>query len=239
MEKERAIQCVPVELLERLKAFGERLWADKNPASVQLNAILEEFDSDVKTLGHIVKEYETDFEGRLAIKCRDHASREERFREEAAAANARLSALQADYAAALKKIEDLKSAIGSRDAEMAALKSRTLEDASELNSRYVEKMQELYDKVNKKELEMLARWEEKNRELENKLKAVDSELSARGKQASMREKALEADYNGRKAELIRTFDKIRADLEARERALAEKEERAKAGGKPPKYTEEI
>lgn len=239
MEKERAIQCVPVELLERLKAFGERLWTDKNPASVQLNAILEEFDSDVKTLGHIVKEYETDFEGRLAIKCRDHASREARLREEAEAANARLATVQTDYAAALKRIEELKSALGGRDADLAALKSKTLEDASDLNARYVEKMQELYDKVNRKELEMLARWEEKNKELEGKLKSLDSELAARTKQVALKEKALSEDYNGRKAELIRTFDKIRADMEARERALREKEEKIKSGAIPPKYTEEI
>lgn len=229
MEKERAIQCVPVELLERLKALGERLWSDKNPASVQLNAILEEFDSDVRTLGHIVKEYETDFEGRLAIKCRDHASREARFKEEAEAANARLASLQAGHADALKKIEDLKSALAARDAELAAIKSKTLEDGSELNSRYVEKMQELYDKVNKKELEMLARWEEKNKSLETRLQSLDTELAARNKQLALREKALAEDFNGRKAELIRTFDKIRADLEARERALtaAEKEKKEK------------
>ncbi|OGR50479.1 MAG: hypothetical protein A2049_03345 [Elusimicrobia bacterium GWA2_62_23] len=223
MEKERAIQCVPVELLERLKALGERLWADKNPASVQLNAILEEFDSDVRTLGHIVKEYETDFEGRLAIKCRDHGRREESLKAEADAAAERLAKLQQTHADSLKKIEELKTMLAARDSELAELRSKTMEDGSELNSRYVVKMQELYDKVNKKELEMLARWEEKNRTLETKIQSIDTEVAAKTKQLGLREKALVEDFNGRKAELIRTFDRIRAELEAREKALAARE----------------
>lgn len=238
MEKERAIQCVPVELMERLKALGDRLWADKNPASVQLNAILEEFDSDVKTLGHIVKEYETDFEGRLAIKVRDHARSEERLKEEAASASARLAKMQETHAEALKKIEELKSMLSARDAALAELKSKTLEDGSELNARYVEKMQELYDKVNRKELEMLARWEEKNKSLESKIQSLEGDAAAKAKQYALREKALAEDYNGRKAELIRTFDRIRAELEVRERALGERETKKAAGGKAA-FTEEI
>ncbi|MBI5744895.1 MAG: hypothetical protein HY952_10150 [Elusimicrobia bacterium] len=238
MEKERAIQCVPVELLERLKALGARLWDDKNPASVHLNAILEEFDSDVRTLGHIVKEYETDFEGRLAIKERDHARSQERLRAETDAAAARLGKLQVEHAAALKKVEELKSTLAAREGELAELKSKTMEDGSELNSRYVTRMQELYDKVNKKELEMLARWEEKNGGLDGKIREVETEFAAKTKQLALREKALAEDFNGRKAELIRTFDKIRADLEARERALSEREAKKTPNGKPA-FTEEI
>lgn len=238
MEKELAIQCVPGELLERLKALGERLWADKNPASVQLNAILEEFDSDVRTLGHIIKEYEVDFEGRLAIKCREQGRREESLKAEVAVAAERLLKLQSAHADALKKIEDLKSALAARDAELAELRSRTLEDGSELNARYVQKMQELYDKVNKKELDMLARWEDKNRTLESKVQALENDSTVRIKQLALREKALAEDFNGRKAELIRTFDKIRADLDAREKALSEREARKTANGKPA-FTEEL
>ena len=45
----------------------------------------------------------------------------------------------------------------------------------------------------------------------------------------MREKALEEDLNGRKAELIKTFDRIRADLEAREKAVAAHEKKLANG----------
>jgi uncharacterized coiled-coil protein SlyX len=229
MEKERAIQCVPVELLERLRALAERLWNDKNPAAVHLNAVLEEFEPDVKTLGHLIKEYETDYSGRLAFNEREHAQKENRLKEEAADFSARLAELEKEHSVGIKKIEELKTALAAKDAALAAkeaalaeLKAKSAEDESSLNTKYVVKMQELYDKVNKKELEMLARWEERNKGLEGKVQSLESELAAKVKQFALREKALEEDFNGRKAELIRTFDRVRADLEAREKVLAEK-----------------
>ncbi|OGR44974.1 MAG: hypothetical protein A2X35_06150 [Elusimicrobia bacterium GWA2_61_42] len=220
MEKELAIQCVPAEMLQRLKALADRLWEDKNPASVHLNAILEEFEPDLKTLGHIIKEYEADYAGRLAFNEREHAQKESRLREEISDFSRRLFELDKEHAAGLKKIEELKAALNAREAVLSELKSKTLEDGSELNSKYVDKMQELYDRVNRKELEMLARWEEKNSGLDAKVQVLESDFAAKVKQFSLRERALEEDFKARKAELIKTFDRIRADLEAREKALA-------------------
>jgi chromosome segregation ATPase len=232
MEKERAIQCVPLEMLERLKGLGERLWNDKNPASVQLNAILEEFEPDLKSLGHIITEYEADYAGRLAFNEREHAQKEGRLKEEAADCCRRLAEMEKEHAAGLKRIEELKAALNAREAALSDLKSKTVEDGSQLNSKYVDKMQELYDRVNRKELEMLNRWEEKNKGLETKVQSLESDFAAKAKQFKLREKALEEDLNGRKAELIKTFDRIRADLEARERAVAAHEKKMgnKAGG---------
>jgi hypothetical protein len=226
MEKERAIQCVPTELLERLKGLADRLWDDKNPASVHLNAILEEFEPDVRTLGHIIKEYEADYAGRLGFNEREHAQKESRLREEAEDFSRRLAEMEKEHAAGLKKIEGLKAALSARESVLAELKSKTVEDGSELNSKYVDKMQELYDRVNRKELEMLSRWEEKNKGLDAKIQSLESDLAAKVKQFKLREKALEEDFNGQKAELIRTFDRIRADLEAREKAVAAHEKKA-------------
>lgn len=223
MEKERAIQCVPVEMIERLKALADTLWEGKNPASVHLNAILEEFESDMKALGNVVKEYETDCAGRLAFNEREHAQRESRLREEIEDFSARVARLEKEHAAGQKRIEELKAALNAREAELADLKAKSLEDGTELNSRYVAKMQELYDKVNRKEMEMLSRWEDKNKGLQAKLDALEGDHAARVKQLALREKALEEDFNGRKAELIRTFDRVRADLEAREKAMAARE----------------
>ncbi|MDA8243767.1 MAG: hypothetical protein M0025_06560 [Elusimicrobia bacterium] len=223
MEKERDIQCVPAEMIRRLKALADSLWEGKNPASVHLNAVLEEFAGDMKTLGNIVDEYQSDCSSRLAFNEREHAQREARMKEEIEDFSARVARLEKEHAAGQKRIEELKASLAAREAELADLKARSLEDGADLNARYVSKMQELYDKVNRKELEMLSRWEEKNKGLEVKAAALESDLGARLKQLALREKALEEDFNARKAELIRTFDRVRADLEAREKSLAARE----------------
>jgi len=242
MEKERVIQCVPPEMLERLKGLADRLWADKNPASVHLNAVLEEFEPDVKTLGHIIKEYEADYAGRLAFNEREHAQKESRLKEEAEDFSRRLAEVEKEHAAGLKKIAELKASLSVRETALSELKSKTVEDGSDLNSKYVDKMQELYDRVNRKELEMLTRWEEKNKGLEIKVQSLESDFAAKVNQFKLREKALEEDFNSRKAELIRTFDRIRADLEAREKAVSEweaKKENKKTVNGKSKYTEDI
>lgn len=237
MEKERAIRCVPSEMLERLKALAETLWNEKNPASVHLNAVLEEFDPDVRTLDHIVKEYETDYSGRLAFNAREHSQKESALREELAGARARSAELEKKRAEDLKKMEELKAALAAKDAALGEVKAKAAEDESALNARYVAKMQELYEKVNRKEMEMLARWEERNKGLEVRVQSLESDFAAKARQSALREKALEEDFNGRKAELIRTFDRIRADLEAREKTLVERERRKP--GKPQSYSGDL
>lgn len=230
MEKERAIQCVPAELMERLRALASRLWEDKNPASVHLNAVLEEFEPDVKTLSHIIGQYETDYSGRIEQKEKEFGQREKRLREETEELAKRFAALESSHSAALRKIAELKAALGVKESELAEVSARTAEDESALNAKYVAKMQELYDKVSRKELEMLARWEEKNKGIDGKIQALDNDYAAKMKQVRLRELALEEDFNARKSELIRTFDKIKTGLEAREKALADKEAAARKGG---------
>lgn len=230
MEKERAIQCVPVELLERLKALAAKLWEDRNPTSVHLNAILEEFEPDTKALSNTIKEYESEFSGRAASNLSKYEQKESRLKKELEDLKTRLASVEASRAEALKKIEELKSASNAREALLAELRMKTAEDEGALNARYVVRMQELYDKVNKKELEMLTRWEDKNKALEAKQQDLDAEHAAKVKQLKMRELALEEDFNARKADLIRTFDRIRAGLEAKEKELAEREEGRPAKG---------
>lgn len=229
MEKERDVQCVPAELMERLRSLASRLWEDKNPASVHLNAVLEEFEPDLKTLSHIIGEYETDYSVRLASRDREFEQREKRLREEAEETARRFAALESSHSAGLRKISELKAALASKEGEVAELKARTAEEESALNARYVAKMQELYDKVSRKELEMLARWEDKNKGIDGKIQDLENDYAAKLKQVRLRERALEEDFNARKTDLIRTFDKIKAGLEAREKALADREAAARGG----------
>jgi len=224
MEKERAIQCVPAELIERLSALGAKLWDEKNPASVHLNAILEEFEPDMRTLGQMIKQYEADYLGRLAVSERGYAEKENQFKKEIKELEARLNSVEASRGEALRRIEELKSAHNKREELLTELKIKTSEDEVSLNGKYAARMQELYDKVSKKEMEMLNRWEEKNKSVESRTQALEGDYAAKFKQLKLREKALEEDFNARKAELIKTFDRIRAGLEAKEKELAGREE---------------
>lgn len=230
MEKERAIQCVPAELMERLRSLAARLWDAKNPASVHLNAVLEEFEPEVKTLGHILGEYETDYSGRIAFKDREAAQRESRLKEEIEDMARRFAAMESSHSACLRKIAELKAVLAGKESELAELKARTAEEEIALNAKYVGKMQELYDRVSKKELEMLARWEEKNKGIDGKVQGIENDYAAKLAQITLREKALQEDFNARKADLIRTFDKVKVGLDAREKALSEREAAAKKGG---------
>jgi len=232
MEKERAIQCVPVELMERLKDLAARLWESKSPASVHLTAILEEFEPDVKSLGQLVKEYDEDYAERLQAGHDKYEQKEGRLKKEIEDLKARLAKSEADRADALKRLEEFRSVLSDRETLLAELKMRTAEQEGELNSKYVTRMQELYEKVSKKELDLLLRWEDKNRALEARSQEFEGERAARERQLKLREKALEEEFNARKSELIRTFDRIREGLEAREKGLAAREAQqpAKGGG---------
>lgn len=230
MEKERAIQCIPVEMLERIKALSAKLWEERNPTSVHLNAILEEFEPDVKALANTIKEYEAEYSGRAASSQSRYEQKEARLKKELEDLKTRLASAEASRSEAVRKNEELKAAFNAREAQLAELRMKTAEDEGALNARYVARMQELYEKVNKKELDMLTRWEDKNKALEAKEQDLDGEYAAKVKQLKMRELALEEDFNARKADLIKTFDRIRAGLEAKEKELVEREEARPAKG---------
>lgn len=212
MEKEREIQCVPIEFLDRLKALAARLWDDKNPASVHLATILQEFEQDISGLGKVIKEYDEDF-----------AKKENRFRKEIDDLKGRLARSEDTRGEAMKRLEELRASLAGRESALAEMKLKTTEEEGELNSKYVGRMQELYDKVSKKEMTLLSRWEEKNKSVELRAQEAEAAYAARERQLKIREKAIEEEFNARKTELIKTFDRIREGLEAREKALAARE----------------
>ncbi|MDA8130058.1 MAG: hypothetical protein M0011_00995 [Elusimicrobia bacterium] len=223
MEKERQMQCVPVELLDRLRDLAARMWKEKSPGAVHLSALMEEFGVEVRTLGNVLKQYEDEYSSQLAARQGKFDQREARLKKEIEDLKAALARSEAEKSEALKLQTELRVHLASGERSMAELKTRTAEEEGELNSRYVAKMEELYEKVGKKERDMLARWEEKNRALEAKSMELETGLGARAKQLKVRERELEEEFNARKAELIRTFDRIREGLETREKALAERE----------------
>ena len=223
MEKETPVQCVPLEMITRLKKLLSRLWEDNNPAGVHLGAIMDEFESDIKALSGVIREYETDFSSRLKSVENEYKERVLALESELADRTERLSALEQTRGSGSKKIAELEEALKRKGNECSMLSARLAEEESQLNSKYVAKMQELYDRVSRKEHEMLVHWEEKNKALESKYGALETEYAAKTRQFKLREKTLEDDFKARKVELIRTFDKIRLELDARDGALAARE----------------
>ncbi|MBU2573378.1 MAG: hypothetical protein KKH28_04800 [Elusimicrobia bacterium] len=196
MEKEKFVQCVPGELVERLKQLLARLWDENNPAAVHLNAVMDEFAAGMKSLDGIVQEYESDYAHRLTVL-------EKQYKDKAL----------------------LSEALKQKESELAEFKAKTAETEAEMNLKYAARMQELYDRINRKEKDMITRWEEKNRALDARISEVESDYPVKVRQLKLKEKALEDDFNSRKTELIKTFDRIRLEFEAREEKLsaAEKE----------------
>src|SRR3989339_388615 len=207
MEKETLVQCVPIEMMERLKKLLSRLWEDNNPAGVHLGAIMDEFDSDIKALSGVVKEYEADFSGRLKFVQEEYKERVGMLEKDLADYKARMSGLDKTRGESSKKISELEEVLKRKEDELGALRIRLTEEGSQLNSKYVAKMQELYDRVSRKELEVLSRWEEKNKALDTKYSVLETEYSGKARQFKLREKVLEDEFNSRKEERIKTFDR--------------------------------
>lgn len=220
MDKEMMVQCLPSELFDRLKTLLERLWEDKNPAAVHLNALLNEFDVEMKSLEGIVQEYEADYASRLSFMEKQYKDKIAALEGELGEYRNRVAAMDKERAESAERTEELNRGLKQKEAELADFKARTAEAEADLNLKYASRMHELFDKVNKKETEMIARWEEKNKSLDARIADAESEHAARARQLRLKEKALEDDFNARKSELIKTFDRIRLELEAREERLA-------------------
>lgn len=232
MEKERQMQCVPTELLDRLRGLAARLWEEKSPGAVHLSALMEEFGAELRTLGSVLKQYEEEYVSQLAVSQNRFGQKEARLRKEIEDLKSLVAKGDAEKLEMIKRQAELRSHLAACEKTLAGLKEKTAEEEGELNAKYVASMEELYGKVNKREREILARWEDKNRYIETKTLEMEAAFSMREKQLKIREKNLEDDFNARKMELIKTFDRIRDGLEAREKALAEREAQtpAKGGG---------
>lgn len=223
MEKEKAIKCVPLDLVRNLQTLARRLWDEKNPAAVHVSALVEEFGDEVTSMEKVLGEYEAGYAGRLAIAEREHAEKVAVLESQIRDLKERVAATDAERAGLHKKMSELSEALRRKEAELADARAAGAESESELNSRYVARMQELYDKLNKREQEMLSSWEEKGRELELRAQAQEKARVEKARTLDAREKIMEDEFALKKAELIKTFERARAELEAREKSLAERE----------------
>lgn len=208
MENEIAMQCVPTELMERLKKLSAKLWAENSPAAVHITALLEEFEPEIRSLRHIVKEFEN-----------VGSQRELRWKMESERLGAKLAAAEKDLAAAQRRIEELRSEALSREEVMSEMQVQQLQAKGEFSSKYASRMGELYEKINKKEQGVVAEWAEKYKVLEKKGEEMERQQAENSKRLEQREKALEEEFRSRKAELVKSFEELRVNLKAREMDL--------------------
>lgn len=231
MEKEKAIKCVPLDLVRNMQDLSRRLWDEKNPAAVHVSALIEEFGDEVTSMEKVLGEYEAGYAGRLAIAEREHAEKVSVLEAQIRDLKDRVAAADAERAGLHKKMTELSETLRRKEAELADARAAGAESESELNSRYVSRMQELYDKLNKKEQEMLASWEEKSREMELRAQAQEKARVEKARALDAREKIMEDEFSLKKAELIKTFERARAELQAREKSLAERESALRDAGR--------
>lgn len=152
-----------------------------------------------------------------------------------------LAAAEAANAEHLGKIGDLKKAVIAREREILELKSR-ISDAEMEYSVKLAGVKESYFNEQRKQAERIsvlesdasskldgrrAALEEDYRhrvlELTARAAALESEAEAKRRELESRKQALEEDFAASKRELVRTFDKVREEIERREAALAARE----------------
>lgn len=123
-----------------------------------------------------------------------------------------VSSLEADNGALAAKLSDIKKAVIARDRELLELKTRLSDSEMEYNEKLAEKKKEL----DGERLRLQQKQEEENRKLQ-------AEYAQKQRTLEARKADLEADFNAKKLELIRTFDKVREEMELREKVLAARE----------------
>ena len=129
-----------------------------------------------------------------------------------------VSSLETDNGALAAKLSDIKKTVIARDRELLELKTRLSDSEMEYNEKLAERKKEL-------EMERL-RLQQK---LEEEGRKLQADHAQKQRTLEARKADLEADFNAKKLELIRTFDKVREEMELREKVLAAREDKLGPG----------
>ena len=125
-----------------------------------------------------------------------------------------VSSLETDNGALAAKLSDMKKTVIARDRELLELKTRLSDSEMEYNEKLAERKKEL----DAERLRLQQKLEEENRKLQ-------ADYTQKQRTLEARKADLEADFNAKKLELIRTFDKVREEMESREKLLTAHEGR--------------
>src|SRR3989339_1019779 len=223
MNKETPRFARITRMSERLADLCRRLWKDNDPAAVSLQSILEEYREDTINVARIIPEYEK------AVKDKAEAIKHEfeiSYGGKMEVLEAQLRELKAKSAEAEEKcvlkdskILELSGIIEKREKELEELNAKVFGAESDYNARFNSKVQQLYEETGKKEAERAHFWENRHKMIEEKSGDLEKKYLSKLSGLDDKAKALENDFKSRKEELFAAADRIRGDLEAREKNL--------------------
>lgn len=223
MKKE--LKCVPEAFLHRLNSFAEKLWKEKNPSSVELSAIMEEFEDEMLSYEDLAGKTSEDFKKKLENIKAEKAEAEAEAEKRIEILKEKNEKILAENLKMAEEIKELREAVKAGESRLAEAKAEISLEKTRLTMEYSARTQSLYEEIRVKEEAMLKKWEEKNRDVENRLSAIEREYNRKVSELKMKEKSLNEDFLNKKKDLIRTFEKVRADLENREKEVLKKQEK--------------
>lgn len=220
---ENKIKCVPQEFIDRVREFEKKLWDAKHPLSVELSSIFGEFEDEIIPFDELSSNISKDYKAKM-----EHLS--DNYKEKIKEYEGELNEIREENNKFKKNIEDLKNKLSEaeilikqKEEDIYKVRAEVSEEKSRLIKEFSIKAEELYENMRAKEEAMLKKWEEKNKILEQKMMSLEREYMKKIQELRLKEKMLNDDFNLRKKELIKTFDRMRIDLENREKMLFERE----------------
>ena len=227
MEKSDIKRTSSVDFLNALKKFNEKLWLDRNIASVELGSIIEEFEENINA--------ETDYRN----KCRNAAlekinKNSEEYEEEVTGLKAERKALLEDVVKLeselhqyKEQVAELKVEIYAKNEEYSKLKIGVAGEKETLDEDYSLKVTMLYEELSKKNRVLLDKWVKKNENLKLEIAEVKREYEGRFKSLDEKERKLESDFDIRNSNLNSKIESVMKKYEDRVKSLDEKEKALK------------
>lgn len=111
MEKDKLLRNLPVEMLTKLRALADRMWAENNVVAVPLWAMIEELEAEVEASGSVLSNYDNYFKERLESQKQAQAAMKERFEHEIAGLKGLIAGLEASSKENVAKLNELRLAL--------------------------------------------------------------------------------------------------------------------------------
>ena len=224
------------EVWPRLEAICRRLWDADSPAAVDLQAVIEEFKSEIRRAEQMISSMR-----KLHAELRDTVTKDlqRSFADEIRGLQFQLkttqdrcAALEVDVTQKEERIEQLLKEIAAKEAVNLEFHEKFLASTAQQDEARAKKMEGFYQELQKKEEAIEAQWEARRAALEVEYKQRSEALKQKHEgllgEIKSRAATLEEHYTKREQELELTQEHFRADREAWESArLAEQQALAK------------
>ncbi|MCG2725679.1 MAG: hypothetical protein L6420_05380 [Elusimicrobia bacterium] len=218
-----------LSFLNELKKFNEKLWLERNTVSVELGAIIEEFEADIQA--------ETDYSEKCwntaLEKVRNNSDKYEKKIDDLKVRQNNLLECISKLESDKKQNEDLNKAfiaeleeqINIKNEECSKLKIRFALDKEILDSDYSSKVTKLYDELSRKHKVLVDKWVAKNENLKSEMAETKREYEEKFKILEEKERKLESELNIQKEEFNSKISAMEKKYEEKVSALRDKETR--------------